>query len=150
MILVSFTPYIYYRDFFCSGTEPRLCDYHNHVLVSYFHSMNIVVWCMSLILIHMTYFSVYTICISEHYREIFSYSPAKGQQVSAVFWNITITFWLQSQVHCVTCYFVLMHVIFTSQNTGTHYTVIITSYQAGISEPQVLSRNVSVCKRCPS
>ena len=47
-----------------------------------------------------------------------------------ILWNITITVLLKSQVHCVTYYFVLMHEIFTSQNTETHYTVIIFLYQA--------------------
>ena len=80
---------------------------------------------MSSILIHMTYFSVYTICISEYYRAIVSYSPKPSQQVSAIFWNITITVWLKSQVHCVNYYFPLMHEIITPQNTETHYTFII-------------------------
>ena len=135
-----FNQYSYYCDLFCSGPASRLPHRHIHVWVRYFDTTKITVWCMSSILIHVTYFSVYTIWISEHYRAIVSYSPTPGQQVSAILWNITITVWLQSQVHRVTYYFVLMHDIFTSQNTGTHYTVIILSYRARSSEPQVVSR----------
>ena len=135
-----FTQYSSYFDFFRLGPALRLCDRHRHVWVHYFNTTKITVWCMLSILMHMNYFSVYTISISEHYRAIVSYSPTPGQQVSTIFWNITITVWLQSQVHCVTYYFVLMHDIFTSQNTGTHYTVIILSYQARSSELQVVSR----------
>ena len=80
---------------------------------------------MSSILIQMTYFSVYTICISEHYRAIVSYIPTPIQQVSAIFWNITITVWLKSQVHRVNSFSSLMHEMIKSQNTETYYTVII-------------------------
>ena len=107
---------------------------HFHVWVRYFDTTKIMVWYMYLILVHMTYFSIYIICISENYRLIVSYSPTPGQQVSAILWNITVTVWLQSQVHRVTYCFVLMHEIFTSQNSGTHYTVIILPYLAHISK----------------
>ena len=83
---------------------------------------------MSLILIHMNYFSVSTIFISEHYRVIVGYSPTPGQQLSAISLNITINVWLKSQVHRVNYYFALMHDIFTLQITETHYTVIILLY----------------------
>ena len=99
---------------------------------------------MSSILIHMTSISVYTIWMSEHYRAIVGYSPTPGQQVSAILWNITVTVWLQSQVYWFTYYFVLMREIFTSQNTETHYTVIILSYRARGSEPQVISRDYPI------
>ena len=135
-----FTQYSYYREFFCSEIALCLCGRHRHLWVRYFDTTRIKFWFMSSILIHMTYFSVYTICISEHFREIVSYILTPSQQVSAILWNITITVWLQSQVHCVTYYFVLMHNIFISQNKGTHYTVIISSYRARSSEPQVVSR----------
>ena len=79
-----------------------LCHRHHHVLVRYFDTTKIKGWCMSYILINMTYFSVYTICISEHYRVIVSYIPTPLQQVSAILWSITITVWLQSQIYCVT------------------------------------------------
>ena len=52
-------------------------------------------------IIHMTYIYVYTIYILEYYRSIIGYSPTPGQQVSVILWNITITVWLQSQVHRV-------------------------------------------------
>ena len=134
-----FTQYSYYRDFFCLGSTSRLRDRHHHGWVRYIDTTKITVWCMSSILIHITYFFVYTICISEHYRAIVSYSPTPSQKVSEIFWNMTLTVWLKSQLHCVNYYFVLMHEIFTSQNTETHYTVIILSYQARVSEPQVVS-----------
>ena len=47
---------------------------------------------------------------------IVGYSPTPGQQLSKILLNINITIWLQSQVHRVTYYFVLMHDIFTPQN----------------------------------
>ena len=103
-----FTQYSYYCDFLCSGIESRLRDHHHHVWVCYIDTPKITVWCMSLIWIHTNYFSVYTICVSEHYMDIVIYIPGSGQQVSATFLNITITVWLQSQVHCVTYYFVLI------------------------------------------
>ena len=103
-----FIQYSYYRDLFCSWPVLRLCHRHCHVWVRYYNTMKITVWCMSSILIHMTYFSVYKIFISEHYREIVSYITTPGQQVSVKCWNITITVWLQSQVHRVTYYFVLI------------------------------------------
>ena len=134
-----FTQYSYYRDLFCLGTELRLRDRHSHAWVRYIDTTKTTVWCVSSILIHMTY-SVYTICISEHYRKIVSFSPTPSQQVSDIFWNMTITVWLQSQVHRVNHYFYLMHEIITSKNTETHYTVIILSFRARISEPQVVSR----------
>ena len=102
----DFIQYSYYRDFFCLGPASRLCDSHGLVWVCYFDTTKIMFWCMSLILIHMTYFSVYTIFISEHYRVIVSYIPKPGQQVSAILWNITITVWLQSQFHRVTFLFI--------------------------------------------
>ena len=77
--------------------------------------MNITVWWMSLILIHMTYFSFYTIWILEHYRAIVGYIPTPGQQVDAILRNITITVKFQSQVHHVTYYFVFMIDFFASQ-----------------------------------
>ena len=120
-----FNQYSYYRDFFCSWPASRLHDRNCHMWVRYIDTTIFTFWRISSILIHMTYFSVYTICISENYKAIASYSPKPIQQVSAILWNITITNWLQSQVHCVTYYFVLTHEIFTSQNKGTHYTVII-------------------------
>ena len=135
-----FTQYSYYRDFFCSGPASRLHYQHRHGWVRYIDTTEITVWCMSLILIHMTYFSVYTIFNSEHYRKIVSYIPTPSQRVSAIFWNITITLWLKSQVRRVHYYFYLMHEIITSQNTEIHYTVIILSYRARPSEPQVVSR----------
>ena len=134
-----FNKYSYCRDLFFFGTASRICDCHCHVWVSYFDTTKITVWCMSSMLIHMTYFSFYTICISEHYRVIVSYIPTPIQQVSAILLNITITVWLLSQVHCVA--FFLMHGIFTSKNIGTNYTVIILSYRACSSEPQVVPRN---------
>ena len=76
--------YIYYRDFFCLGPASRLRDTHSHVLVRYIDTTNITVWCMSSILIHMTYFSVYTIYTSENYREIVSYIQTPSQQVSEI------------------------------------------------------------------
>ena len=97
-----FNQYSYHRVLFCLGPELRLCDRHRHGWVCYINTTKIAVWCMSSILIHMTYFFVYTIFISEHHREIFSYSPAPSQQVCAILWKFTITVWLQSQVHCVT------------------------------------------------
>ena len=133
------TQYTYYRDFFCLGPASRLCHFHRLVWVQYFHTTIITIWCMSSILIHITYVRVYTICISENYRAIVSYSPTPGQQISVILWNITITVWLQSQVHRLTYYFVLIHNIFTSQNTGTHYIVIISSYRAHSSEQHVVS-----------
>ena len=96
-----FTQYIYYCDLFSSGPASRPYDCHCHVWVRYFNTTKITAWCMSLILIHMTYFSVYTIWISEQYRAIVSYSPTASQQVSEILWNITITVWFQSQVHRV-------------------------------------------------
>ena len=132
-----FTQYSYYCDFFCSGPASRLRDSHCHVWLRYIHTTNITIWCMSSILIHVTYFHVYTICISEQYRVIVSYSPKPSQHLSLILWNITITIWLQSQVHLVTFIF-FMHDIFTSQNTDTHYTVIILSYRECGSEPRVV------------
>ena len=136
----SFTQYIYYRDFFCSGAALHLCGRHCHVWVCYIDTTKITIWCMSSILIRMTYFSVCTIFISEHYSAIVSYSPTPSQQASAIFWNITITVWLQSQVHRVNYYFSLINETITSQNIETHYLVIISSYWAQSSEPQVVSR----------
>ena len=136
-----FTQYSYYRDFFCSGLESRFCDRQRHKRVRYLDTKKITVWCMSLILTHMTHFSVYTTLIPEHWRDIVSYSTTPSQQVSAILWNITITVWLQSQVHRVNYYFILMHDILKSQNTGTQHTVIISSYRAHSSEPQVVSRH---------
>ena len=66
------------------GPALRICDHHHNVWVRYIDNTEIIVWCMSSILIHMTYFSVYTICISEHYREIVSYIPIPSQQVSVI------------------------------------------------------------------
>ena len=120
VISVSFTQYSYYCDLFCWGESLCLCDRHRNVWVRNFYTTKNLVWFMSSILIPMTYFYVYTICISEHYRAIFSYIPKPGQQVSAIFWNITITVWLQSIFFYT--FFFLMHEIFTSQNTRTHYT----------------------------
>ena len=100
-----FTQYSYYCDFLCSRPESRLCDRHRNIWVRYIDTTKITVWCMASILIHMTYFSVYTIWISEHYRVIVSYSPTPSQKVSVILWKITINVWLQSQVHRVTCYF---------------------------------------------
>ena len=51
-----FNQYSYYRDFLCSGTESRLCDFHRHLWVHYINTKKITVWCMSSILIHMNYF----------------------------------------------------------------------------------------------
>ena len=133
-----FTQYSYYHDFFCLWPASRICDCHSHVWVRYINTTKITVWCMSLIWIHMTYFSVCTICISEHYRDVFTYIPTPGQKVSAILWNITITVLLKSQVRRVIFY--LMYDIFTSQNTETQYIVIIMSYRARVSELQVVSR----------
>ena len=130
-----FNQYIYYHDLFCLGTAQRICNFHRHMWVRYFDTTKNMVWCMSLILTYMTSFSVYTICISEHYRDIVSYSPTPVQQVSVILWNITLTVWSQSQVHCVTYYFVWMHDIFTSNCFWTNYTVIILSYRAHSSDP---------------
>ena len=87
-----FTQYSYYRDFFCLGSASRLRDWHRHVWVRYTNTTKITVWCISSILIYMTYFSVYTIHISEIYWSIVSYSTTTSQQVSAILWNITRTF----------------------------------------------------------
>ena len=100
-----FTQYSYYRDFFYLGPASHICDHHRHVWVCYFDTTKIMVWFMSSILIHMTYFSVYTICISEHYRAIFGYSPTSGQQVGTILWNITIIFLFRSQIYRVTFFF---------------------------------------------
>ena len=112
-----FTHYSYYRDFFCSRPELRLLDCHYHGRVRYTNTTNITVWCMSSILIDMTYFYVYTICNSEHYRVIFSYIPTPGQQVSAILWNITITVGFKSQVHRVTYFFFKCLTILHRKNT---------------------------------
>ena len=98
----AFTQYSSYCELFCLGPASRLRDRHRHGWVCYIDTKKITVWCMSSILIHMTYFSVYKKYISEHYRAIVSYSPTPSQQVSVILWNITITFWLKSQVHRVT------------------------------------------------
>ena len=135
-----FIQYSYYCDLFCSSPASRLCGRHFHRWVRYIHTTKISVWCMSSVLMHITYFSVYTIFISEHYRNVVSYSSTPSQQVSAIFWNVTITVWLKSQVHRVNYYLSLMHEIITSQNTETHYTVNILSYRVCVSEPQVISR----------
>ena len=74
-----FTQYSYYCDLLCSGPSSRLCDHRCHVWVRYINTTEITVWCMPSILVHMTYFSFYTIFISEHYREIVSYSPTPIQ-----------------------------------------------------------------------
>ena len=90
--------------------------------------MNITIWFMSSILIHMTYFCFYTICISEHYRAIFGYIPTPDQQISSILCNITITVGFQSQIDCVTYYFVFMLENVTSQKYRKilpgHYFVI--------------------------
>ena len=66
-------------------------------------------------------FSVYTICISEQYRAIVSYSPTPGQQASAILWIITIIFWLQSQVHCVTFFLLnVWHFYITKYRNTLH------------------------------
>ena len=134
-----FNQYSYYRNFFCLRPASCLRGCHRYVWVRYINTTKITVWCMPLILIHMTYFSVYTICISEICRAIFSYSTTPSQQVSVIFWNITITVWLQSQVHRVNYYFVLMHEILLQKNIETHYTVKILSYRARGSEPHIVS-----------
>ena len=70
--------------------------------------------------------------------EIFGYIPIPGQQVSEIWWNIAITVEFQSQVHRVTffsCLKFLRH-----KNTEKHYPVIISSYWARGSEPQIFSR----------
>ena len=108
-----FTQYSYYRDLFCPGPELRLSDFHCHVWMHCFYTTKNTVWCMSSILIQMTYFFIYAIRISEHYRVIVIYIPTPSQQVSAILCNINITVWLKSQVHCATYDFVLMHDIFT-------------------------------------
>ena len=120
-----FNQHSHYCDSFSLGAASRLCDQHRRVRVRYIDTTIITVWFMSSILINMTYFSVNIICISEHYWEIVSYSPTPSQQLSVILWSITIIVWLKSQVHCVTYYFVLVHDIFTSKNTETHYTVIM-------------------------
>ena len=111
-----FTKNSYYRNLFCSGTASQLYDRHCHVWVRYINTTKITVWCMSLILIHMTYFSVYTICISEPYREIVSYSLPPSQRVSAIWWNITIT---------VSCFCDIVQFLIN--------TVIIVTYFSGAS-----------------
>ena len=55
-------------------------------------------------------FSVYKILISENYRDILSYSPTPGQQVSMVLWNITITVWCL----CEIVKFLLITVVITT------------------------------------
>ena len=110
-----FNKYSYCCDLFCLGPKSRLCDCHCDLWVWYYNTTEITVWCMSSILIHMHSVSVKTICISEHYRAIVSYSLTPSQQVSVISWNINISVWLQSQVHCVTYYFVLMYEMFTSK-----------------------------------
>ena len=117
----------------------RLCHSHCHMWVRYFDTTKIMVWFMSSILIHLTYFSVYTIWISEHYRVTVSYSQTSGQQVSAILWNITITVWLQSQVHRVTYFFYNAWHFYIKKYRNT-YTVIILLYQACSFELQVVSR----------
>ena len=98
---------------------------------------------------HKNYGFVYVININTYdiffclYEYAFQNTTGKlllSQQVSATLWNINITVWLQSQVYRVTYYFVLMHDIFTSQNTGTHYTFLLLSHRVGSSEPRVVKR----------
>ena len=93
-----FTQYSYYSDFFCLVPSLRLFDRHCHVWVQYIDTKKITVWCMSSILIHMTYFPVCTIWISELYRAIVSYSTTPGQQVSTILWNITINVWCLCEI----------------------------------------------------
>ena len=127
-----FNKYSFYCHFFRLGPESRLCHCHCHVWVCYFDTTKIMVWCMSSILIHMIYFSIYTIFISEHYRAIVSYCPTPSQQVSVIFWNITITFWLQSQVRSVTCFcfFNAWHFYITKyRNTLHRHYFVVTGTQ---------------------
>ena len=121
-----FTQYSYYRELFCLG--PVLCihDRHCHVWVRFINTTEIMVWCMSSILLHMTYFYVYTIFISELYREIFSYIPTPGQQVSAILWNITIIFWLIPQVYRVTFFFNAWHFYTTKYWNTLHSHFFLT------------------------
>ena len=122
MIPSSLYQYSYYRDFFCLGPASRLRDRHRHVWVRYIDTTKITVWCMSSILIHTTYFSVYTIWSSELYRAIVSYITTPGQQVSAILWNITITVWCL----CVIVQFLLNTVIImTSFVLGQHGVFVI-------------------------
>ena len=75
----------------------------------------------------LSYF--YTICISEQYRSIVGFSPTPGQQLVTILCYFTITVGFQSHIYHVTYYFVFMLEKFTSQNTETHYLVIISSYR---------------------
>ena len=87
------------------------------------------VWDRSVLTEYSYYREFYCLWPVSHLRDydIVGYNPPPGQQVSEILWNITTTVWLKSQVHHVTYYLVLMHDIFTPQNTETHYTVIILS-----------------------
>ena len=92
----------------------------------------------------MNSFSIYKICNSEQYRVIASYSPTPGQQVGAILWNITITVGFLSHIFCVTYYYYFMLETFTSQKYRKKYPVIILSYRAQSSGPQVNSRDQSI------
>ena len=120
------TQYSYCRELFCLVLASHLRGCHCHVWVLYIDTTTITVWCMSSILIHITYFSVHTICISEHYRAIVSYIPTPVQRVSAILWSITITVWLQSQVHCATFFLNEWNLYITKyRNTlHSHYFVL--------------------------
>ena len=127
-----FTQYSYYRDLFCLGTASCLCDFHHHVWVRYIDTAKIMVWCMSLILIYMTYFSVFTIRISEIYWAIVSDIPTPGQQVSEILWNIPITIWCLCQIF----QFLLNTVIImTSFVWGQHnvFVIAIVTCESAIS-----------------
>ena len=63
----GFKQYRYYCYLFHLGTAKRLWHRHNHVWVICFGTMNIMVSCMSSILIHMSYFYFYII-LSFHLR----------------------------------------------------------------------------------
>ena len=126
------------------GPASRLRDRHSHMWLRYIDITIIMVWCMSSILIRTTYFYFYTICNSEHYRVIVGYSPTPGQQVGAIWWNITITIGFISHIFRVTYYFVFMLESFTSQKYRKQYLVIILSYRARASEPQVDSMDQTI------
>ena len=139
-----FTQYRYYHDFLCSGPELCLCDCYRHVWVRYIDTTRITVWCMSSILIHMTYFSVHTICISKHYRAIVSYSPTSGQQVSTILWNITITVWCLCEIVQFLIYTVI---IVTSFVSGQHcvFLIVIVTCECAILILQRLQLRVCYC-----
>ena len=112
----------YYRDFFCLKTTLRLRDRHRHVWLHYIDTTTFTAWCISSILIHTTSFYVYTICISELYRSIDSYSPTRDHQVSAMLWNINLNVWCL----CEIVQFLLNAVIIvTSRVWGQHRVFVI-------------------------